>query len=213
MTRIHVPSAIVLAAIALLCCGATAFAQPPCPAGTVLTTSVAVAGPGTLTIRPGGGGGVGETFAGNGLVVTVCIDCSGAPLVGLPPAAITVSAPGVVFCPGPLSNTADTPTDAGGCAVFAGTLCGGGCAPVLDVFVAGTYAGTVPVGINSPDTGVASPGFVDASDLAAFALRLGNPLMYSICADYNETGPPTIDAGDLAYFATALGAACGAVCP
>ena len=83
----------------------------------------------------------------------------------------------------------------------------------LDIYSAGTLLCTVPVGINSTDTGLASPGFVDAGDLAAFAGVLGIAARYNVCFDYNESGPPTINAGDLAYFAAALGAACGAVCP
>jgi hypothetical protein len=211
-TQHFIPSAICVAM--LLCCGQAALAQPPCPAGFPLGAAVVVggAGSGTLTIRPGGGGGFGETFLGNGVPITVCITCGGAPLVGLPASLITVSAPGVVFCPVPDANSADTPTDPLGCASFTGTICGGGCAPFLDVFVAGTWVGAVPVGINSTDTGVASPGFVDAGDLARLASVLGAPAAYTLCMDFNEDG--VIDAGDLAYFAGALGAArCGAFCP
>jgi hypothetical protein len=205
-------SRIGLALFVVVCCAESAFAQPPCPIGTVLAAACAV-GPmpgGYVTIAPGAG--TGDTFASDGLVITVCITCSGVPLVGLPAAAITVAAPGVVFCPGG-SNIADTPTDAAGCATFTGALCGGGCAPMLDIFSAGTYLCTVPVGINSPDNGMASPLFVDAGDLGAFAAVLGNPATYTPCFDFNESGPPTIDASDLAFFASMLGNACGAVCP
>ena len=156
---------------------------------------------------------MGETFAGNGITVSVCVTCGGFPAPGIPAAQFTVTAPGVVFCPSVDSNIADTPTNAGGCAVFSGTLCGGGCSPFLDVSLAGVFVARVPVGINSTDTGLASPGFVDAADLATLAAALGNPARYSMCLDYNESGGPTIDAGDLAYFATALGARCGLVCP
>jgi hypothetical protein len=186
---------------------ATASAQPPCPVGAPLG-AVVFALPGTLTIVPSGGI---ETLAGIGSVITVCITCGGVPLVGLPAAAVTVNAPGLVFCPG--SNIADAPTDAAGCTTFSGALCGGGCAPMLDVFAAGTLLGAAPVAINSPDTGIGSPLFVDASDLAAFAFRLGLPAMYSPCFDYNESGPPVINAADLAYFAANLGRSCTGSCP
>jgi hypothetical protein len=65
-----------------------------------------------------------------------------------------------------------------------------------------------PVRTNSPDHVPASPCHVDAGDISALASRLGNADRYSICFDYNETGPPTINAGDLSFFAHVLGAAC-----
>lgn len=207
---------LFMAALVALCTSQAAVAQPPCPAGTVLgvtaTVGGVVGGSGTLTIRPGGGGPVTETFAGAGVPIDICITCSGVPLAGIPAADIMVAAPGVTFCAVPLANTADTGTDPAGCASFVGTLCGGGCAPALDVFVAGFFVASVAVAINSPDTGISSPGFVDAGDLARFAAALGVPAAYTLCMDYNEDG--AIDSGDLAYFAGALGRACGPfACP
>lgn len=203
-----------VAAVALLvaaCWSGSAQAQPPCPVGFPLgvATLVAPRGAGTLTIAPGGRG---ETFVGTGLGLTVCITCGGVPLVGVPAGAITVDAPGLLWCPG--GNTADTGTNAAGCATFTGTLCGSGCAPALNVFVGGALvAAGVPIAVNSPDLPPTSPGFVDAGDLAGLAIRLGNPALFAPCWDFNESGPPTIDAADLAFFATTLGASCQAICP
>ena len=176
-----------------------ALAQFPCPAGTVLVASAASAAAGTLTIAPNGGI---ESFAGEGLIVEVCITCDGAPLPGVPAPLITVGGPGLVFCP--FGNIADGPTDAFGCTFFTGPLEGGGCAPALDVFVAGLYIATVPIAINSPDTGTASPLFVDASDLARLAPALGAAGLP--CLDWDEDG--FIAAGDIAYMAALLGADC-----
>ena len=64
------------------------------------------------------------------------------------------------------------------------------------------HIGPIPIHVNSPDTGTASPCVVDQSDLAAFAARLGKPALYSICFDYDESG--SIDASDFAFFAAAL---------
>ena len=129
----------VLAIAALAGCVATAHAQPPCPAGQVLGATVTVGGvgAGTLTIRPGGNGGVGETFLGAGVPIRVCLTCNGIPLAGVPASQIRVAAPGLNFCPSPDANAADTPTNIAGCAEFTGTICGGGCAAQVDVFVAG----------------------------------------------------------------------------
>src|SRR5262245_46105186 len=109
-----------------------ALAQPPCPVGLPLAVGLLAAG-GSVTIVPSG---TGETFAAAGTPITVCITCGGAPLVGLPAADIQVMAPGLVIDPG--SNIADGPTGLGGCTTFTGTIAGGGCSPVLDVwYVAG----------------------------------------------------------------------------
>lgn len=105
-------------------------------------------------------------------------------------------------------NIADAATDINGCARFTGSLAAGGCVSSLDVHVDGVFICEIPVKINSPDHVPASPGYVDASDVAGLAAVLGNPRRYTICKDYNESGPPTIDAGDVVYFATVLGAHC-----
>ena len=67
--------------------------------------------------------------------------------------------------------------------------------------------GTLPIKINSTDSGQASPCYTDAGDHAALARKLGNPAEWDLRFDYNESGVP-VDAGDLAYIASALGAAC-----
>ena len=66
---------------------------------------------------------------------------------------------------------------------------------------------SVGVKIHSPDAGTASPCFVDSSDLASFATKLGQGKNYNVCNDYNESGSP-IDASDLAFFASNVRAAC-----
>lgn len=197
-----------ITALAVAFSPAHVAAQPPCPAGQVLGFTVTAAG-GAMTIQPDG---LGQTFAGQGTPITVCLTCNGAPLGGLPASAVTVSAPGLVFC-GPGGHDADGPTNAVGCTTFTKSLCGGGCSPFLDVFAAGTYLATVPIFVKSPDTGVSSPGFVDAADVANFASVFGSIALFDPCYDFNHTGGPTIDAADLAYFASVLGSACGAVCP
>src|SRR5262245_43289644 len=83
------------AALALLLWTGAALAQPPCPAGTVLAASASVPMAGTLTIAPNGGI---ESFAGNGIIVEVCVTCDGVPLAGVAAAEITVNSLGLVFC-------------------------------------------------------------------------------------------------------------------
>ena len=73
------------------------------------------------------------------------------------------------------------------------------------MFAAGTFLGSVPIMVKSVDAGVASPGFVDAGDLAGLAARLG-PAPFDACYDYNDSG--AIDAGDLAFMAGFLGTRC-----
>jgi hypothetical protein len=165
-----------------------------------------------VTINPDG---QGETFAATGISISVYLkNCAGEPLVGIPTQEIVLFNSALCICPG--GNISDAGTDANGCATFTGTISGGGCTldPVsgagggLDVFADGVFVCTIDVDINSPDTGLASPCFTDASDLGDFASRLGVGANYSICSDYNESGPPTIDASDLGFFASALGASC-----
>ena len=187
--------------LAVVTCTTVVHAQPPCPAGTVLAAAVAAPG-GMITIAPNG---LGETFAAAGTPITVCITCSGVPLVGLPAAAVTVTSPALVICPVPGANIADAPTDAFGCTTFTGTILGGGCAPSLDVVAAGALLGTVPIMVKSVDAGFATPGFVDVGDLAALAARLGR-VPVDACFDYTDSG--VVDAGDLAFLAGFLGTKC-----
>lgn len=157
-----------------------------------------------VTINPDG---QGETFAATGISISVYLkNCAGEPLIGVPNQEILLFNSGLCICPG--GNISDAGTDANGCATFTGTIAGGGCVQGLDVFADGVFICTINVNINSPDTGLASPCFTDASDLGDFASRLGVPANYTICSDYNESGPPTIDASDLGFFAAALGASC-----
>jgi hypothetical protein len=114
---------------------------------------------------------------------------------------------GLCICPG--GNIADAATDINGHTTFTGTIRGGGCVENLQVYADGVGIGSaLLVKTNSPDLVPASPCAVDASDLASLASKLGIPLQYNICFDYNESGPPTIDASDLAFFASLLGAQC-----
>ena len=157
-----------------------------------------------VTILPDGSG---DTFAQVGIRLRLRVrrcffDRPLDPVAGVPAAEI------VLFNSRLCLNApmhADRPTDAEGFTEFSGTMAGGGCAESLRLFIDGVYAGTIPIRINSPDTGSASPCHVDQSDLAAFAARLGVPERYDICSDFNESG--TIDASDLSYLAAALGPA------
>jgi hypothetical protein len=200
---------------ALVLFAVPAIAQPPCPAGTILGSGVvlvdaAPAIPNSITIRPDGSG---QTLASRGLTIEVCITCSGAPLVGLPAAAITLAAPGLYVCSGGLGAIADAPTDAAGCTTFTGTIDGGGCSPALTVIAAGTPLGAVAVAVRSPDGPGVSPGYIDAGDLAYFAASLpsaiGSPT-FNACVDFNADG--FVDASDVAAFAAALGLY-GTFCP
>lgn len=160
-----------------------------------------------LTIDPAG---TGETFEEMGISLRVRLRCelSGLFLVGLPAESIILYSPQLCMCSG--WKPADAPTDENGWTSFSGTIRGGGCATHLSLFADGIYVVNIPIRINSPDTTTASPCHVDASDLATFAVLLGRPESYSICFDYNESGPPTINAGDLAFFASTLGSQCTA---
>jgi len=205
--------AAVCATIALALLASPASAQPPCPVGTTLSATVtlvdaAPATPNSITIHPDGSG---QTLASRGLTIDVCVTCSGAPLVGAPAAAVTLSGGGVYICG--LGAIADGPTDAVGCTTFTGTIVGGGCSAALDVTVGATLVGTVPVAIRSPDAAGVSPGYVDAGDLSFFAAvfpsAIGSPT-FNPCVDFNTDG--FIDAADLSWFASILGAI-GTSCP
>lgn len=206
-------SAAAFAGITLAMLATPAAAQAPCPAGAVLAAAVTLTDalpgvPNSITIRPNG---TGQTLVGRGLTIGVCVTCGGAPLVGAPAAAFTLSGAGVYTCtPAPI---ADGPTDAAGCTTFTGTIFGGGCSPSLDVIAGATLVGTVVVAVRSPDAPGVSPGFVDAGDLSYFAASLpsaiGSPT-FNPCVDFNVDG--FVDASDLASFASALGLL-GTACP
>jgi hypothetical protein len=155
-----------------------------------------------LTILPDGSG---ETLAQAGIRLRVRLCCSLAgdcqdPLAGVPAEEIVLWSAGL--CSGTPMH-ADSPTDSNGWTEFSGTIAAGGCASSLTLYVEGVAAAApIPIRINSPDTGSASACLVAQSDLAAFAAHLGNPALYSICFDYNESG--VIDASDFAFFAAAL---------
>jgi len=151
--------------------------------------------------------GQGETFAESGISITLFLRTSdGRNCVGIPAQEIQLYSPDLCICPG--GSIADRPTDLNGMTSFSGTIAGGGCTEMLSIYFNGVRIGTTGVKINSTDTGLASPCATDAGDFSALAARLGRPEQWSICFDYNESGPPTIDAGDLSYFAAVLGAGC-----
>jgi len=167
-----------------------------------------------VTIAPSG---LGETFPNasglNNALPDIEIrvylkNCNGDPLVGVPAQEIVLYNSGLCICPG--GNASDAGTDINGCATFTGSIAGGGCVQGLDVYADGVPIDTIPVNINSTDTGAASPCFTDSSDLAAFAPILGSSAAggapYSICFDYNESG--FVDSSDVSFFAQVLGAAC-----
>ena len=156
-----------------------------------------------LTIAPDGRG---ETFSETGISITVVLRSSdGSPCVGIPAEEIQLFSPDLCICPG--GSGADRPTDLNGMTSFSGTIVGGGCTETLSVYFM-LFLGTTGIKINSTDTELASACATDAGDLSALVARLGRSDQWSICFDYNESGPPTIDAGDLSYFAAALGAHC-----
>jgi hypothetical protein len=99
--------------------------------------------------------------------------------------------------------TAARPTDAQGRTEFTGTFLGGGCTDRVRIYAGANFLVEVPLRINSPDSGTASPCAVDAGDLSAFASRLGVPSRYDFCFDYNDDG--AIDGSDLSRFAMSLG--------
>ena len=158
-----------------------------------------------VTIDPAG---TGETLedVGVSLRVRLFCDCFGTetgPVAGLPASEI------VLFNSSLATGTympASVPTDSEGWTEFHGTMRGGGCVQSLTLFVDGCSVRSIPIKINSPDTGFASPCAVDAGDLSALAARLGIPANYSICSDFNEDG--AADAADLSAIAAVLGVAC-----
>ena len=155
-----------------------------------------------LTIDPAG---VGDTLEDVGISLRIRLTCAcvGYPLEGIPAQAIILHSSDLCLC---APWTAASATDADGRTEFHGTLRGGGCATSLDLYVDGIYVVRVPIKTNSPDTQAASPCFVDSSDLAALAARIGRPSRYSICYDWNADGG--VDSSDLAYLAAATDHAC-----
>lgn len=210
-------SVVAIMAAIVACMAGTAAADVVCPDSSycVVTFNASYSGSWNngadydyVTIAPNG---LGETFANasgagnvlNDIDIQVYLkNCNGDPLVGIPAQEIVLFNSGLCICPG--GNTSDAGTDINGCATFTGSIAGGGCVQGLDVFADGVPICTMAVNVNSTDTGLASPCFVDSGDLAAFAGKLGGA--HHICFDFNETG--AIDSGDLAFFAGVLGAAC-----
>jgi hypothetical protein len=196
---------VTLAALIAACFVGTAMADIVCPDSSYCTVTFTNPAKNRVTIAPNG---AGETFAGTGITIRVFLkNCNGAPLVGVPAQEVNIFNSALCICPG--GNSADAATDANGMTTFSGTIRGGGCVESLTIFADGVAVCTRnDLKTNSPDHVPASPCFVDAGDLSALAARLGIPVQYNICFDYNESGPPTIDASDLSFFASLLGAAC-----
>ena len=205
----------LLAIFIAFCCPAgvasRAFADIVCPDSSYVTVSFSKTYSGSyrtgqpydyVTISPQGNG---ETFASTGIAIRVYLrNCQNMPIAGVPKEQILLVNSSLCLCPG--GNVADHDTDANGVTEFSGTIRGGRCANSLTVSADGISLGAIPVKINSADGG-SSPCFVDSSDLAAFAQKLGQMNNYNICFDYNESGSP-IDASDLAFFATLFRGAC-----
>jgi len=203
---------LLLFTIGLAQSSGVGWAQPPCQPGEILNVSVSLSNPagGHMVIDPQG---TGTTFAGINAMIDVCITCNGVPLANLPADQVRITHPGLVFCTD--GNIASGPTNASGCTSFTGALRGGGCTYGQDVFVeVGAFIAAIPITVNSPDLGSASPLFVDAADIAAFAGALGVPAAVAPptawCFDFAPAPPgsPPVDSSDLAYFAARLGMAC-----
>jgi hypothetical protein len=210
-------SVVAIMAAIVACMAGTAAADVVCPDSSYATVTFNAQYTGSwnngadydyVTIAPNG---LGETFVNASGQNNVADDieirvylknCNGDPLVGVPAQEIVLFNSGLCICPG--GNISDAGTDINGCATFTGTIAGGGCVQGLDVYADGVPIDTIPVNINSTDTGLASPCFTDSSDLTAFATKIGGA--HDICFDYNESG--FVDSGDVSYFATVIGAAC-----
>jgi len=189
------------AAITLGCVG-VASADIVCADSSYCIVSFTNPAKDRITISPNGNG---DTFASTGITVQVFLkNCQGAALVGVPAAEVVLFNSNLCICPG--GNIADAATDVNGRTTFSGTIRGGGCVTSLQVFADGVAICNTTIKTNSWDALPSSPCFVDAGDLAALATKLGLPMQYSICSDWNEDG--FIDAGDVASFAQQLGAAC-----
>jgi hypothetical protein len=192
----------LLWALCLALAAGPAAADVICPDSSYCIVSFATTKD-RVTIVPNG---PGETFRGTGITIRVCLkNCEGEPLVSVPAQEIVIYNSSLCICPG--GNVADAATDPNGWTSFSGTIRGGGCAESLTIFADGMALCNIPVKTNSPDAPPASPCGIDASDLSAISSRLGRPDLYSICFDYNESGPPTIDSSDLGFFAATFGGA------
>ena len=162
----------------------------------------------TLTVDPAG---QGETLEDAGITLRVRILCTRGstnpadwePMAGVPGEMIQLYSADLAFC---VPLVASRATDADGWTEFHGTFKAGGCVERLSLWADGVFLAEIPLHLNSPDTGTASPGRVDSSDLVALAGHDGRPDRYSICFDFNEDG--STDSSDVAYFASALGTAC-----
>src|SRR5262249_932584 len=154
-----------------------------------------------ITISPNG---TGDTFASTGITIRVGIrNFAGQPLIGEPAQEFVLYNSALCICPG--GSIADHPSDINGETTFTGTIMGSGCVNFLTLFFCGVPLCTLPIKTNSWDALPASPCFVDAGDVAAFATRLGShtgDANYTICSDFNEHS--MIDAGPLSSLATQL---------
>lgn len=174
----------------------------------IRTVELATTRTDVLTVNPAG---TGETLADAGIRLRIRIVCTTggenpvitAPLAGYPAEALQLFSPALSGC---APWVASGPSDADGWVEFRGPFAGGGCVDHLQFFAGGELISSIPIRINSPDTGVSSPGIVDGGDLATLAAALGQPARYTICLDFNEDG--LVDAGDVSCFTQALGAAC-----
>jgi hypothetical protein len=168
-------------AVVVACFASTAAAGIVCSDSSYVTVQYTASA--RLTISPGPNG---ETLEQQGITVKVYLKhCDGVPIVGVPREEIFLFSNALFNCPG--GNVADAPTDVNGATSFTGSIRSGGCTNALRVFADGVAieqrllpglvppASLVPVSTNSQDLLPASPGFVDAADLAAVAGRLGCP--------------------------------------
>ena len=195
---------VTMVAVIAACFAGTAFADIVCADSSYCVVTIGTKD--RVTIAPADIDAL-EYFPAVGITIRVYLkNCAGAPLVGVPASEIVLFGAGLCICPG--GNVADAATDLNGCTQFTGTIRGGGCVESLTLFADGIGICTMPVKTNSPDHVPASPCFVDGSDISGLSQALGNPAFYSICKDYNETGPPTINGGDVSYFASLLGKFC-----
>jgi hypothetical protein len=199
---------VTLVAVMAACFAGTAFADIVSPDSSYCVVSLGTSGKDRVTISPNG---TGDNFTDvpSNLSITIEVylrNSLGAPLAGVPLQEITLYNSALCICAG--GNTADAATDLDGRTTFTASPRAGGCVESLDIFADGVFLCTTPVKTNSWDAVPATPCNVDAADLSALAARLGNAGQYSICFDYNESGPPTINAGDLSSFAAHLANAC-----
>jgi hypothetical protein len=198
------PIFVLLAALTVTSLGGPAFADLVCPDSSYVTVQFTNPARNRIGIIPNG---LGQTFAQAGITIRVFLrNCSGVPIVGVPADEVILYNSQLCICPG--GNIADADSDANGSTTFSATLEAGGCVESLDAYADGVRIQSIPVKTFSPDFAPISPCFVDASDLAHLATRLGVVARYTICADMNQSGPPTIDSSDLAWYASFVGSQC-----